>query len=323
MHQAALIYNPRAGKKRRLIPSRDPVVTLEDIKSLLGQYEIQADFFPTRYRGHATDLANDIVKKGYKLILAAGGDGTVGEIISGLIKTDVTLGILPLGSYMNIARMLSIPTELEKAVQTVKIGRSRKIDVGEIVKINGKNLDKPSYFVESAGIGLEAQIFEYVQQLEQGNLKSLWRIVKTYIDFLHQQVRIVLDETEEISTRASMVSISNGPYMGAALAVAPKAKLNDHFLTISVFKMSKYELLKHFLVLVVNGKIKKNRKVQVYQSKTVYIETAQKRLVHADGRFFGQTPVDFKIIPNALSIITGFPKTSETSALIKRTYLNT
>jgi diacylglycerol kinase family enzyme len=120
-----VIYNPQAGKKKKLLGK--PNYSLEDIQDLLTQYQIPADYYPTKSSGHATKLAHDAIKQKYAGVLAAGGDGTVSEAASGLINTDMLLGVLPLGTYMNTAKMLAIPTELEKAVIMIKINRTRKI----------------------------------------------------------------------------------------------------------------------------------------------------------------------------------------------------
>lgn len=114
-----LIYNPLAGKKRKLLPMQTDV-TLEQIKDLFKQYQIPVDYAPTKHAGHATELAKQAVKK-YKMVIAAGGDGTIGEVMTGLVGSEVTLGILPLGSFMNIARMLSIPRDVEAAIMLMNI----------------------------------------------------------------------------------------------------------------------------------------------------------------------------------------------------------
>ena len=313
----ALIYNPHAGMKRRILPN--PTATsLEDIKHLLEQYQIIFDEYPTKYAGHTTELAKELSQK-YDTILVAGGDGTVGEAANGLVGTETTLGILPLGSFMNVARMLSIPLDIEKAVLLIKLGRTRKIDVGMVVVLSGEKLQQPYYFLESAGIGLEAQLHEYSTSLEKGDLKALWKIFRTLFDYYGYRAKIIIDG-REIKTKSTLVNVSNGPYSGAAIQMAPKAKLNDHKLTISLFHMNKWELLNHFLTIT-RSKKRYNRKIETHQGKIVKIETKVKRLVHADARLYGETPVEFSILPNALNIISGFPAPGN-SALIKRTYLD-
>lgn len=332
--KAKFIFNPNAGMKRKFLPNPKTNTSLEDIKALMEQYQIPVDLSPTKGPGHATELAKNASKEGYKLVIVAGGDGTVGEAANGLVGSDVTLGIIPLGSFMNIARMLSIPLDIEKALMLIKIGRSRKIDVGQVTKIaevlepTPKHIVKKAekgikkegfFFLESAGLGLEAQLHEYVLEWERGNWGAVWKAIKTLFEYYGYPAKITLDK-EVITTRATLIAVSNGPYAGASLPVAPKAKLNDHRLTVSLFKMSKWEIIKFFLRAIKYGK-KYSPKLEVHKAHRVRIETKVERLVHTDARLYGTTPVEFEIVPNALNIITGFPESEETS-LIKRTSLD-
>lgn len=333
--KAKLIFNPNAGMKRKLLPNAKLSTSLEDIKVLLEQYQIPVDFFPTKGPGLATELAKNALKEGYKMVIVAGGDGTVGETANGLVGSDVQLGIIPLGSFMNIARMLSIPLEIEKAVMLIKIGRSRKLDVGQVTKIAEvieptpnhiiKKAQDPGiksegfFFLESAGLGLEAELHEYILEWENGDWKAIWKAVRVLFQYYGHKATIILDN-RIIKTRATMVAVSNGPLAGASLPIAPKAKLNDHKLTVSLFKMSKWQIIRFFLKAINSGK-KYSPKVEIYKAKKVRVETKVERLVHADARLFGTTPVEFKIVPNALNVITGFPQSKDIS-LLKRTLLD-
>jgi diacylglycerol kinase (ATP) len=169
IQRAKFIYNPHAGEKRRLNPMQKKVA-LEDVKALLEQYQIPVDPTPTKYPKHATELAKDSIKEGYKTVIVAGGDGTVGEVINGLVGSDVVIGILPLGSVMNNARMFGIPLELEKAVELIKIRRERKIDVGGITKLNGEKMEETYYFTEQSGIGFDAIMHYYTSTLFDKNM---------------------------------------------------------------------------------------------------------------------------------------------------------
>src|SRR5476651_766457 len=90
-----LIYNPKAGSKRRINPF-GVRITLEEIKKLMEQYQIPIEYAPTHYSKHAIKLAQESIQEGYDLVIAAGGDGTIGEVINGLVGSNVTVGILPL-----------------------------------------------------------------------------------------------------------------------------------------------------------------------------------------------------------------------------------
>ncbi len=322
LSKAKFIFNPHAGTKRRLLPNPNAAVTsLEDIKNLLKQYQIPVDYFPTKAPGHATELARAAQKEGYKMVIVAGGDGTASEAANGLVGTSMPLGIIPLGSFMNVARMLSIPLDIEKAVMLIKIGRFRKIDVGSVVKLSGEKLSDPYYFLESCGLGIEAEIQQYTKEMEQGNIKALFKIFKTLFAYYGYPAKITLDN-EKIESRAILINVANAPYTGAALKIAPKAKLNDHKLTITQLKLSKVELFRYMFRLATGRKKGYYHKVIIKQAEKVKIETKVERPVHADASLFGVTPVEFKIIPNALNVISGFPESKSEASLLKRTYLD-
>lgn len=316
--KAKLIYNPNAGKKRKILFPKG--TSLEEISSLLDQYQITVDRFPTKGPGHATKLAKEAITEGYGMVIVAGGDGTVGEVANGLVNSDMPLAILPLGSVMNVARMLSIPLDLEKAVELIKINRTRKIDVGCVTRLSGEKLSEPCYFIESCGLGLEAQMHQAVLEWERGDKKSLFRLIKVFFEYYRHRATITLDGKEKIETRAPLVNISNGPYSGVAIPLAPEAKLNDHHLTVTIFRMSKLELFLYILKTMRVGKLKSS-KISSYAAKKVTVTTRTPRLVHADARIYGQTPVSFSIVPSALTVVTGFPQPGN-SSLLPRTLLD-
>lgn len=312
-----LIYNPNAGKKRALLKPSD--ITIEGIESMLKQYQLEVDLFPTKGPKHATELAKNAIKEGYQTVLAAGGDGTVSEVANGLVGSKVILGILPLGTFMNIARMLSVPVNLEAAVAIIKIGRTRKIDVGSVTKIDGDKLTEPFYFLETAGIGLDADLQDAFKEFEKGDFLSLLKAVKIFLRFISEPIRLETNAKKKIY-KSTTIEISNGPYTGAALHMAPTAKLNDHKLTLSVFKMSRNQILRHFINKDSNI-VKKTKKIEVFQADSVKVLSVG-RHVHADASLFGYSPVSFKIVPNALEVICGFPISNEITALEKRTPLD-
>lgn len=319
--KAKFIYNPKAGSKKSFLFRKKPSLMLEDLHRLLRKYEIEFDETPTKGPGDARRLAAEAAKEGRDLVIIAGGDGTVGEAANGLVGTDTALGILPLGTFMNVARMLSIPFALEAAVQTIKMGNVRRIDVGEIVYLEGKGSEESRFFLEEAGMGFEALFQEEFLAWERGDRGALIRFFKNAFGFYSSQVTVELDEGKSFESRAHVITISNGPYAGAALPLAPSAKLNDHLLTVRRYRMSRGEFVRHLLRIKTLG-VYQNPQIEVYKSATVKITSPRPRSVHADARVFGTTPVSFKVRPSALNVITGFPDSPEDSALLKeRTYL--
>jgi diacylglycerol kinase (ATP) len=312
---ARLIFNPNAGQKRNLGKEG---TNLEEITGLLDQYQIPVDPTPTKKAGDATVLAKEAAKLGYKTVLVAGGDGSVGEAANGLAGTEVNLGIIPIGTFMNTASMLSIPLELEKAIELIKIGRTRKIDLGVLEKQNGKKGEK-YYFIESAGVGLEAKIHRHVWKLERGNKKAILGFIRDMFKYSRFNARIELDDNN-LEVKTHMITVSNGPLSGASLTLAPGAKLNDHELTVSIYMMNKFEILNFFAKIFKNSKFF-HPDVLTFKTKRARIETDPVTRIHADATFYNETPVGFSVWPNALNVISGFPKDHEQS-LIKRTSLD-
>ncbi len=304
-----LIFNPKAGVKRGFFFHRDSKYYLEQVQYLLQKYQIDVDFSPTKKAGHAIVLARDAVKEGYKGVLVAGGDGTVGEVANGLIGSDLVLGIIPLGSFMNTAKMLSVPVDLEQAVMLVKIGRVRKIDAGKVMVINGVKLEQPYYFLESSSMGLEAQAHEYINQLESGRVSAVFKMIKSFFDFYLYSAEVTIDG-QKVQTKASAIVIGNGELTGPGLPMALNAKLNDHLLTVIIYKMTKFELIR-FVLNIFQGKKDLTKKVQIFQGKNILLTSRYPRLVHADARIYGKTPLECEIEPNALNIIVGFPGLNE------------
>ena len=321
MSKIKFIYNPNAGTKNPIFSRKRPGLLLHSIHNLFKKYEIQFDEAPTIQPGDARRLAAEAAGEGFDTVVVAGGDGTVGEAANGLIGTDVALGILPLGTFMNVARMLSIPFDLERAMMVIKMRNTRMIDVGEILSIEGERPDEPTYFLESAGIGIEADFQNEYLAWERGDRAALGRFMKKLSPFYRKPLHVMLDDDRSFVSMAHVITVSNGPFAGAAIPVAPSAKLNDHVLTVRRYHMSKMQLLGHILHLKIAG-IYKSSKIEIYTSTTVKITSPSPRPVHADARVFGTTPISIKVRPNALKVIAGYSDSPKDSAMIaKNIYL--
>ncbi len=321
MIKTRLIYNPRAGAKFPRF-MRNPRLRLNDLYALLDKFEIEFESAPTSAPGDAARLAHEAAESGYRLVIAAGGDGTVGEAANGLVGTGVPLGIIPLGTYMNIARMLSIPADLEKAAMIIKIGKTRLIDAGKILYMNADGAeDNPGenqwHFFESAGAGLDAEFHKQYIRLREGEWSAAWAMAKSLFRSYRIPLKVELDEGRTIITESRAVIVSNGPYMGANIPIAETAKLNDRLLTVRIYRMSKPRLLVHVLRLKTLGP-DSDPDAQTFTTKTVRISSSEKRPVHADARVFGETPVSIAVLPEALKVIAGFARPSPDNALLEK-----
>lgn len=301
-----LIYNPTAGQKR-LVAGVPANIGLDEAVNLLKRYKINPDVEETKYHGHAKEIAQSASQEGYDVVISAGGDGTISEIAVALTGKNTVLGILPFGTYMNIPKMLHIPPDVEKAAALIRAGQTTKIDAGVIEELSGKRLSPAKYFFENSGIGFEAEMQKHFGKLEKGNWFEFFNLVKIIWSFYFYRATIILDGKTVIDTKASTIMVSNGSMTGAGLTVAPDATLDDHCLTVSVYRMSRWGVLKFVIGQKIAGQVY-SRDIKRYRAKKVRIETKKPRLVHADSRIFGETPVEYSLLPKALNVISGSSK---------------
>ena len=294
--RSCLIVNPSAGRKAGLTTNAFGV---EAARALLERHHIDADIWETERPGHATELARKAARERYRRVIAAGGDGTVEEVAEGLVGTTVELGVLPLGSIMNIARMLGIPRDLDAAAQVIRERRVARIDVGRAT-----TQARSDFFIEAAGVGIDAGLFAYFTQIDRGNWRSLRPLVTFMWRYRPRRITLVLDG-QQMRFRAMMVTVANGPYVGAALAVAPDARLDDHKFDVEIYtRFGKFELFRH-LMSIAGGRRVYNPKVRTFRAATVEVITDSPMMVHGDSRPLATTPARFEVLPSALAVIVG------------------
>jgi diacylglycerol kinase (ATP) len=296
-----LIVNPRAGHKLGM-PTN--VATLDLVETALKEAGLRFDIQLTESPRHATRLARDAVRDGCKLVIAAGGDGTVAEAGEGLVHTDAALGIMPLGSIMNMARALCIPRDLKPAAMTIAEGHTIAMDVGRV---------QDHIFLEAGGIGLAAGLFGYFNRLDRGKARPqrvLLAMLRFMRDLRNPRLVIVADG-RRFDMRAPQVTVSNGPYVGAAYVLAPEARLDDGLLDVVIFRgMSVFRVLVHMALVAGGRRLPPPPSVQLVRARSVDVGVRRRRPlpVHADGDAVGVTPAHFEVLPAALRVVVGRPE---------------
>ena len=304
-----VIINPTSGKKGGITTN---AAGPDDVRAALEAAGIQADIFETRAPDDGTVLAMEALEEGYQMVVACGGDGTTDEVSAGLIQTPMVMGIIPLGSANNVARMLHVPFELDAAVQLLKEGETRCIDVGRIGGDTGR------VFLETAGIGMDAELFPLLNQVDRGAYLTLFEVLRTFSRARPRRMTLRLDG-RTIRVRALLVLVANGPYWGYSIPLAPDAKVNDHRLDVIIFEnFSKWEFIRHIgTAFFGRGKVRdpqtghtKNRRVyhpkmRYYSTRSITITSRRPIPVHGDARPVTQTPVTIKVEDHALNVVVG------------------
>ncbi|HET9613551.1 MAG TPA: diacylglycerol kinase family protein, partial [Candidatus Limnocylindrales bacterium] len=210
-----------------------------------------------------------------------------------LLGSDTVLGILPLGSVMNVARSLGLPRDLEAAADVIATGEVRQIDVGEA---------RGRPFFEAGSVGMNAAMFGAAQDFDGGDWTAIARTIWVAIRYRPARMSIDLDD-RRIQTRALMVTVSNGPYTGAGMTVAPGARLDDGRFDVRVFRhLSKPRLLRHLLSIAF-GRYRYAPEVETYRSRFVRIEGASPLPARADSHDLGTTPIEFTTRPAVLRVV--------------------
>jgi len=295
-----LIANPNAGRKVGLTTNAaGPELACE----VLGRHGIHSLLKVTEHERHASELARAAVEAGARLVIAAGGDGTVREVACGLIGTDTRLGIFPLGSMMNIARSLNVPRDLDAAAEVIKEGRVVRMDVGR-----ASTRTASAYFLEAAGVGLDAAMFTYGNQIDKGNwgaLRPLWRYL---LHFRPRSARLVVDRRRG-RVRILMLTVAITPFTGAALAMAPQAKIDDGLFDVVLRSGTTWKsLVRHAIAMAWTREPHPPESITLRGRRVEVQPTRTRMMVHADGNNLGTTPARFELIPHALPVIVGQPQ---------------
>jgi len=288
--RSKLIANPHAGRKGGLATNG---ATIDDARAALAAYDVAPDVELTKGPGHATELARAAALAGYDLVIAAGGDGTVREAAVGLLGSGVPLGVMPLGSFMNVARMLGIPRDVRGAAAVIAAGERAVIDVGRA---------GTGYFLEAAGVGIDAALFRYTNQIDGGRWGALAQAARVALRYRPRRIVVELDWWT-VEMDAIMVTVANGPYCGASFTVAPDAVVDDHQFDVRVFgPMSKLNLLRR-LLRPTSGDDEAGGRVYSFKARDVRVSAPHPLPGHADSISIGVTPLRFSLIPGALPVL--------------------
>ena len=295
--RAKLIANPGAGKEV------DAPSLLEQAVRCLTDYGIKVDVAYASPKKESLIIAKRAVKKGYKIVIAMGGDGTIGEVIRGIAGSDVTLGVIVGGTMNDIAASLGIPEDVEAACALIAKGDTRELDLGQIKTRKHKKF----YFFMVTVIGLTAALYPDVKKIPKGKIKSKFVSLKDAIVTLVKyeakpEILLTFDDESKIKVDTMLVTVANTPLIASKNLVAPDASLQDGLFDISVFPdYSKAEVLSYFARTAEENLIP-DGKLQRFRARKVKIESTPKLEIAADGISLGKGTCVIKMHQGALRV---------------------
>ena len=299
---AKVIVNPTAG-------ANSTHHKWPGISSVLKNIGLTFDFQFTEGKGHAVELARTAADKGYKCLVAVGGDGTIHEVANGILQKScpdpTSLGIICTGTGSDLSRSIGISHDYNQACNNLANPREVTIDVG-LVEYSKKGQNLQRYFVNSAGIGFDATVVDATEKLPKyfgGTIPYLTGLVRSFLFYRNKEVSYKIGDQPVQKAKILSLVIANGRYFGGGMQIAPEAKLDDSLLDMVVLgNFGKIELLKN-LKKVYSGAHLSLPKVKLYKDKKLVIESSQKFLLHADGEILGEGPVAFSLLPKALTLL--------------------
>lgn len=291
MREVVAIVNRTAGtgKCERLWP--EVATYLEE----LG-LELQVNF--TKGEGDAIHLAKEAASNGAQAVLSVGGDGTLNEVVNGLVGfPDVTLGIIPAGSGNDFIRSLGVnPSDWQSACQIIARGQTKSIDLGQV---NGR------HFINVSGVGFDATVVNCANTWGKAHFPSslayVAAVLKTLREFKPSRIKIQLDE-QEIEAVSWLVAVASGQYFGGGMWIAPEADLHDGLFDVCVLgDLSKLAFLWAF-PSIFSGKHLKHPAIKLYRARRVRVTADRPMLVQADGEVIASTPISFAVRQAGLRI---------------------
>ena len=277
---------------------------IETLPALFEQVGLRVRLIDVRAGAESDSEIDAVLASRPPVVVAGGGDGTLGAVASRLVGTDIRLGVLPLGTLNHFAKDLGIPLSLDDAVRVIAAGHSMQTDVGEV---NGR------IFINNSGIGLYPDILRHRdrQQRTLGRSKwhalawATWSLLRRY-PFM--QVRLVI-EGRAREFRTPFVFVGNNEYTMDGLRIGGRCRLDEGLLCLYVAqqpgRLGLLRLALHALV----GRLRQARDFDALSATELLIETRRKRLhVAADGEVWPMTaPLRYRIRPGALRVIVPAP----------------
>ncbi len=288
--KALFIVNPVSGGKKK-----DGVPQL--IHKYLDASVFDAAIVFTHGASHARQIAKEAIEENYDLVVAVGGDGTVNEVASSLVKTNTTLGIIPCGSGNGLSRFLNIPMNMKKAIENLNIGHTETIDTA---------LANDQPFFNMAGMGFDAHISEvFSHNKKRGFITYIKSTFKEISNYKPQTYTIEIDGVS-YKKKAFMVSFANSSQYGNNAHISPNASVQDGLLDVCIIKPFPAWRVVEMGVRMLTKTAERSRFLEIIRGKHIKVERDTVGPIHLDGEpQVMDTIVEIEVVPKSLKIIVG------------------
>jgi len=304
----AVVVNPHSagGKTARQWPE-----IVQAVERRLGS--VQPCF--TEKKGDGIGITRELLREGYDLIIAAGGDGTVNEVANGFlendrpVRADSCLGILPVGTGSDFRKTLGIDEGIEASIETLAADSPLLMDVGKVSFTGHDGSPCSRYFVNVASFGLGGEAATRSQNAARrlgGRAAFLWATFRTTLGYSGKKVRFMLDGSplpkEYLVTH---VALGNGEFQGGGMHPCPKAVLNDGLLDVTIIEyLNLFEIARDIHILYSEDVYAyRHPKVHQFRAKRIAAESNEPTHLEVDGEPLGRLPLETEILSRCLRVM--------------------
>ncbi|HKJ30392.1 MAG TPA: diacylglycerol kinase family protein [Balneolales bacterium] len=235
----------------------------------------------------------------FDVIVACGGDGTIREIVQGVGRDKVILGVVPTGSGNDFVKSLGIPKDIRKALLLLKEGKLKNVDIGYI---------QEDPFINTLGIGFDGLTNYYASKCKwlRGELLYVWAALKAMFRYRSPFFQLQIDD-QRIEKKLLMVTIANGKVEGGTFWIAPDANISDGLLDVVVVDAIKRWLLPYYLLKIKKPDYPPLRPVMRFKAKKIQIEISHPVMVHADGEVYSKniSKLNVQVMEHKIPFICG------------------
>lgn len=297
-----LIVNTRSG-------NGSAKKALPELQRLLDQEGLEHQTHLTNARGHASELATDLVQNGARYLAAVGGDGTVHEVVNGLVDAagqplgeDVVLAVISAGSGCDFARTYGLDRPMSRLVRRhLSTTDTTDLDLGQVSYVrDGQTVQ--SFFVNIAEVGWGAEVVKKAERLPRfiGRVRYLLAAYGAIRSVNRQETTIELEHTQVTVPLVQLV-VANGQFFGGGMKVAPRALPADGLFNVLAFTGNRSQVFT-LTPKLYQGEHLPNPQIAEWQSATVELAPDDPMLVEADGELLGTTPARFEVVSRPLSL---------------------
>jgi len=301
-----VIINPNAG-------GGSGKKNWKTIETLLKDFRFNFIHQFSEYKGHVLEIAKENVKNGYKDFIIVGGDGTLNEVINGVLASsevflnELTFSMIPVGTGNDWCRSYNIPNNFSEAVKIIKSGKKVTQDLVKVTYFENDEV-RTRYSANISGIGFDAHVAIKSnldkQRNKSGILVYIKNVISSLMHYKSVQSKVIFDDNE-INCKLFLLSAGKGKFNGGAMMQLPYAKPDDGFLDFTLIEdISKFDVITQ-LPKLYKGTHITHPKISTYKTKKLRITSEEKIFLEVDGETFGHSPFEFEIIPSALTVTSG------------------